>query len=152
MPCAGCSEKARPTSCAASRCRTCCSTVRVHRKPAEPRQRRTGVRQQPAQAGGAWTSMPRSPSSACSTRDGDSSYYINNSQVRRRDVRTFSWAPGLGARAYAIIGQGTISRIIESRPEELRVFLEEAAGVSKYRSAAAKPNAAARHARKSGAG
>ncbi len=67
------------------------------------------------------------------TRDGTSSYYINNQLVRRRDVQDMFLGTGLGSRSYAIIGQGTISRIIESRPEELRVMLEEAAGVSKYK-------------------
>ncbi len=67
------------------------------------------------------------------TRDGGSSYFINNQPVRRRDVQDIFLGTGLGSRSYAIIGQGTISRIIESRPEELRVMLEEAAGVSKYK-------------------
>jgi chromosome segregation protein len=67
------------------------------------------------------------------TRDGASSYYINNQTVRRRDVQDMFLGTGLGPRAYAIIGQGTITRIIEARPEELRIFLEEAAGVSKYK-------------------
>ena len=67
------------------------------------------------------------------TRDAGSSYFINNQPVRRRDVQDVFLGTGLGPRAYAIIGQGTISRIIESRPEELRLFLEEAAGVSKYK-------------------
>jgi chromosome segregation protein len=67
------------------------------------------------------------------TRDGASSYYINTQTVRRRDVQDMFLGTGLGPRAYAIIGQGMISRIIEARPEELRIFLEEAAGVSKYK-------------------
>lgn len=67
------------------------------------------------------------------TRDGTSSYYVNNQQVRRRDIHDIFLGTGLGARGYAIIGQGMISRIIEARPEELRVFLEEAAGVSRYK-------------------
>ncbi len=67
------------------------------------------------------------------TRDGNSSYYINQQQVRRRDVQDIFLGTGLGPRAYAIIGQGMIARILESKPEELRVFLEEAAGVSKYK-------------------
>ncbi|SCC94123.1 Chromosome partition protein Smc [Thiomonas sp. X19] len=67
------------------------------------------------------------------TRDGASSYFINNQVVRRRDVQDIFLGTGLGPRAYAIIGQGTITRILESRPEELRVMLEEAAGVSKYK-------------------
>jgi chromosome segregation protein len=67
------------------------------------------------------------------TRDGTSTYYINGQPVRRRDIQDIFLGTGLGPRAYAIIGQGMIARIIESRPEELRVFLEEAAGVSKYK-------------------
>ncbi len=66
-------------------------------------------------------------------RDGTSIYYINNQVVRRRDIQDIFLGTGLGPRAYAIIGQGMIARIIEARPEELRVFLEEAAGVSKYK-------------------
>ena len=67
------------------------------------------------------------------TRDGDSSYYLNGQHVRRRDVQDIFLGTGLGPRAYSIIEQGMISRVIDSKPEELRVFLEEAAGVSKYR-------------------
>ena len=67
------------------------------------------------------------------TRDGASNYLINQQVVRRKDIQDMFLGTGLGPRAYAIIGQGTISRIIESKPEELRVFLEEAAGVSKYK-------------------
>ncbi len=67
------------------------------------------------------------------TREGNSSYHINNMNVRRRDIQDIFMGTGLGPRAYAIIGQGMIARIIEARPDELRVFLEEAAGVSKYR-------------------
>ena len=67
------------------------------------------------------------------TRSGQSEYYINNLHVRRKDVTDLFLGTGLGPRAYAIIGQGTISRIIEARPDELRVFLEEAAGVTKYK-------------------
>ena len=67
------------------------------------------------------------------TRDGDSSYYLNGSRCRRRDITDIFLGTGAGARGYSIIGQGTISRLIEAKPEELRVFLEEAAGVSKYK-------------------
>ncbi len=66
-------------------------------------------------------------------RDGESTYFINNQHVRRRDVADIFLGTGLGGRGYAIIEQGMISRIIEARPEDLRAFLEEAAGVSKYR-------------------
>ncbi len=84
-------------------------------------------------AGGQWGQFGEIAVKRILTRDGTSSYYINNQPVRRRDVQDVFLGTGLGPRAYAIIGQGTISRIIESRPEELRLFLEEAAGVSKYK-------------------
>ncbi|MFZ4286464.1 chromosome segregation protein SMC [Variovorax sp. HJSM1_2] len=84
-------------------------------------------------AGGQWSQFTEIAVKRVLTRDGTSSYYINNQPVRRRDVQDVFLGTGLGPRAYAIIGQGTISRIIESRPEELRLFLEEAAGVSKYK-------------------
>ncbi len=86
-----------------------------------------------ARAGGQWNQFAEIAVKRVLTRDGTSSYYINNQPVRRRDVQDVFLGTGLGPRAYAIIGQGTISRIIESKPEELRMFLEEAAGVSKYK-------------------
>ncbi len=86
-----------------------------------------------ARAGGQWNTFAEIAVKRTLTRDGTSSYFINNQPVRRRDVQDVFLGTGLGPRAYAIIGQGTISRIIESRPEELRLFLEEAAGVSKYK-------------------
>ena len=86
-----------------------------------------------ARAGGQWNQFAEIAVKRVLTRDGTSSYYINNQPVRRRDVQDVFLGTGLGPRAYAIIGQGPISRIIESRPEELRMFLEEAAGVSKYK-------------------
>ena len=84
-------------------------------------------------AGGQWAQFAEIAVKRVLTRDGTCSYYINNQPVRRRDVQDVFLGTGLGPRAYAIIGQGTISRIIESKPEELRLFLEEAAGVSKYK-------------------
>ena len=84
-------------------------------------------------AGGQWGQFGEIAVKRVLTRDGTSSYFINNQLVRRRDVQDVFLGTGLGPRAYAIIGQGTISRIIESKPEELRLFLEEAAGVSKYK-------------------
>ncbi|MCS6945795.1 MAG: chromosome segregation protein SMC [Sutterellaceae bacterium] len=83
--------------------------------------------------GGEWGRFTEISVKRVLTRDGASSYYINNQTVRRRDVQDMFLGTGLGPRAYAIIGQGMITRIIEARPEELRVFLEEAAGVSKYK-------------------
>ncbi|MFZ3220490.1 MAG: chromosome segregation protein SMC [Rhodoferax sp.] len=84
-------------------------------------------------AGGQWGQFGEIAVKRVLTRDGTSSYFINNQPVRRRDVQDVFLGTGLGPRAYAIIGQGTIARIIESKPEELRLFLEEAAGVSKYK-------------------
>ncbi len=67
------------------------------------------------------------------TRDGQSLYYLNGNKCRRKDITDLFLGTGLGPRSYAIIEQGMISRLIESRPEELRVFIEEAAGISKYK-------------------
>jgi chromosome segregation protein len=83
--------------------------------------------------GGQWATYAEISIKRVLQRDGDSSYYINNQSVRRKDITDIFLGTGVGARAYAIIEQGMISRIIEAKPEELRVFLEEAAGVSKYR-------------------
>src|SRR3546814_19361314 len=66
-------------------------------------------------------------------RDKGSTYYINNTAVRRRDVVDLFLGTRLGRRPYAIIGQNTISRIVAAKPEELRKFLEEAAGISNYK-------------------
>lgn len=66
-------------------------------------------------------------------RKGESAYFINNQQVRRRDITDLFLGTGVGAKGYAVIEQGMISRIIEARPEELRAYIEEAAGVSKYK-------------------
>ncbi|HXY05172.1 MAG TPA: chromosome segregation protein SMC [Burkholderiaceae bacterium] len=83
--------------------------------------------------GGEWGRFSELSVKRILTRDNSSAYVINNQQVRRRDVHDLFLGTGLGPRAYAIIGQGMISRIVEARPEELRVFLEEAAGVTKYK-------------------
>jgi chromosome segregation protein len=84
-------------------------------------------------AAGQWSSYAEISIKRVLQRDGESSYHINNQQVRRKDITDIFLGTGLGPRAYAIIEQGMISRIIEAKPEELRIFLEEAAGVSKYR-------------------
>jgi chromosome segregation protein len=67
------------------------------------------------------------------TREGQSEYFLNGTRCRRRDITDIFLGTGLGPRSYAIIEQGMISRLIESKPEELRVFIEEAAGISKYK-------------------
>jgi len=66
-------------------------------------------------------------------RDGTSAYYLNSTRCRRRDITDLFLGTGLGPRSYSIIEQGMISQIIEAKPEDLRVFLEEAAGISKYK-------------------
>jgi len=82
---------------------------------------------------GQWSQYAELSVKRLLTRSGQSEYYINNLHVRRKDVTDLFLGTGLGPRAYAIIGQGTISRIIEAKPDELRVFLEEAAGVTRYK-------------------
>ncbi len=67
------------------------------------------------------------------SRDGTSTYFLNGTKCRRRDITDIFLGTGLGPRSYSIIEQGMISRLIEAKPEELRVFLEEAAGISKYK-------------------
>jgi chromosome segregation protein len=67
------------------------------------------------------------------TRDGQSNYSINNSSCRRKDVQDIFLGTGLGPRSYAIIEQGMVSKIVSAKPEEMRVFIEEAAGISKYK-------------------
>jgi chromosome segregation protein len=83
--------------------------------------------------GGPWSGYAEISVKRVLSREGDSNYYVNGQHVRRRDVQDIFLGTGLGPRAYSIIEQGMISRVITSKPEELRVFLEEAAGVSKYR-------------------
>lgn len=80
-------------------------------------------------------------------RDGVSVYYLNGARCRRRDITALFLGTGLGPRSYAIIEQGMISRLIEARPEELRAFIEEAAGISKYRERRRETENRLRHAR-----
>ncbi|WP_120967724.1 chromosome segregation protein SMC [Comamonas sp. lk] len=105
----------------------------THRKPSSRASVELTFDNSDHRAGGQWGQFGEIAVKRVLTREGNSSYFINNQPVRRRDVQDVFLGTGLGPRAYAIIGQGTISRIIESRPEELRLFLEEAAGVSKYK-------------------
>ena len=84
-------------------------------------------------AAGQWSQYAEVSVRRLLQRDGESSYFINNTPVRRRDIQDIFLGTGVGPRAYAIIEQGMISRVIEAKPEDLRVFLEEAAGISKYK-------------------
>ncbi|WP_114418723.1 chromosome segregation protein SMC [Marinospirillum perlucidum] len=83
--------------------------------------------------GGAYAQYAEISVKRVVTRDAQSSYLMNGSKCRRRDITDLFLGTGLGARSYAIIEQGMISRLIEAKPEELRVYLEEAAGISKYK-------------------
>jgi chromosome segregation protein len=105
----------------------------THRKPAGRSSVELVFDNADGKAAGQWSQYAEIAVKRTLTRDGTSTYYINNQAVRRRDIQDIFLGTGLGPRAYAIIGQGMISRIIEARPEELRIFLEEAAGVSKYK-------------------
>ncbi|MDO9191406.1 MAG: chromosome segregation protein SMC [Undibacterium sp.] len=105
----------------------------THRKPAGRSSVELVFDNSLGKAAGQWSQYAEIAVKRTLTRDGTSTYYINGQAVRRRDIQDIFLGTGLGPRAYAIIGQGMISRIIESRPEELRIFLEEAAGVSRYK-------------------
>lgn len=84
-------------------------------------------------AGGAWASFSDIAIKRQVNRDGQSDYFVNGQKCRRRDISDLLSGTGLGPRSYSIIEQGTISRLVESKPQELRVFIEEAAGISKYK-------------------
>jgi chromosome segregation protein len=67
------------------------------------------------------------------TRDGASAYFINGARCRRKDITQLFLGTGLGSRSYAIIEQGMISRLIEAKADDMRAFVEEAAGISRYK-------------------
>ncbi|MFZ5637188.1 MAG: chromosome segregation protein SMC [Pseudomonadota bacterium] len=81
------------------------------------------------------------------SRDGQSNYYLNGTKCRRRDITDLFLGTGLGPRSYSIIEQGMISQVIEAKPEELRVYLEEAAGISKYKERRRETETRIRHTR-----
>ncbi len=81
------------------------------------------------------------------TRDGISEYQINNTRCRRRDITDMFRGTGLGHRSYSIIEQGMVSRIVEARPDDLRIFVEEAAGVSLYKDRRRETETRIRHTR-----
>jgi chromosome segregation protein len=97
--------------------------------------------------GGPWASYGEIAIKRLVSRDGQSGYFLNGARCRRRDIADLFLGTGLGPRSYAIIEQGMISRVIEARPEELRVFLEEAAGISKYKERRRETETRIRHAR-----
>jgi len=81
------------------------------------------------------------------SRDGQSNYYLNGTKCRRRDITDLFLGTGLGPRSYSIIEQGMISQVIDAKPEELRVYLEEAAGISKYKERRKETETRIRHTR-----
>ncbi len=81
------------------------------------------------------------------SRDGSSDYFLNKTRCRRKDITDLFLGTGLGPRAYSIIEQGMISRIVEARPEDLRLFLEEAAGISRYKERRRETETRLRHVR-----
>ena len=80
-------------------------------------------------------------------RDSTNTYYLNGAKCRRKDITDIFLGTGLGPRSYAIIEQGTISRLIESKPQDLRIFIEEAAGISKYKERRRETETRIRHTR-----
>ncbi|MBI1423134.1 MAG: chromosome segregation protein SMC [Gammaproteobacteria bacterium] len=97
--------------------------------------------------GGQWANYNEIAIKRTVSRDGQSNYYLNGVRCRRRDITDIFLGTGLGPRSYAIIEQGTISRIIEAKPEELRIFMEEAAGISKYKERRKETETRIRHTR-----
>jgi chromosome segregation protein len=83
--------------------------------------------------GGAYASYNEISLKRQVSRDGSSGYYINGARCRRKDITQLFLGTGLGSRSYAIIEQGTISRVIEAKAEDMRAFVEEAAGISRYK-------------------
>src|SRR6195256_1679481 len=83
--------------------------------------------------GGAYASYNEVSLKRHVERDGTSSYFLNGARCRRKDITQLFLGTGLGSRSYAIIEQGMISRVIESKPDDMRAFVEEAAGISRYK-------------------
>ena len=86
-----------------------------------------------AKVGGQYASFSEIAIRRTVSRDGLSTYFLNGAKCRRKDITQIFLGTGLGPRSYSIIEQGMISRLIEAKPEDMRVFLEEAAGISKYK-------------------
>ena len=86
-----------------------------------------------SRVGGAYANYAELAVKRIAARNNESKYYINNTRCRRKDIAEIFFGTGLGTHSYAIIEQGMIARIVEARPEEMRAYVEEAAGVSKYK-------------------
>jgi len=97
--------------------------------------------------GGQYASFSEISARRVLSRDGTSNYFLNGARCRRKDITGLFLGTGLGPRSYAIIEQGMISRLIEAKPEELRMYLEEAAGISKYKERRRETETRIRHTR-----
>ncbi len=97
--------------------------------------------------GGEYSSFAEIAVRRQATRDGTSKYYLNGTKCRRKDIVQLFLGTGLGPKSYAIIEQGMISRLIDAKPEDLRVYLEEAAGISKYKERRRETETRIRHTR-----
>ncbi len=133
MPCVGCWVKPGASELRGESMQDVIFNGSGNRKPAARASVELVFDNSEGRAAGQWSTYSEIAVRRVLTRDGTSSYLVNNQQVRRRDIHDIFLGTGLGSRGYAIIGQGMINRLIEARPEELRVFLEEAAGVSRYK-------------------
>lgn len=98
-------------------------------------------------AGGQFASFAEISARRVLSRDGTSNYFLNGARCRRKDITNLFLGTGLGPRSYAIIEQGMISRLIEAKPEELRMYLEEAAGISRYKERRRETETRIRHTR-----
>ena len=97
--------------------------------------------------GGQYASFGEISARRVLSRDGTSNYFLNGARCRRKDITGLFLGTGLGPRSYAIIEQGMISRLIEAKPEELRMYLEEAAGISRYKERRRETETRIRHTR-----
>jgi len=97
--------------------------------------------------GGQYASFAEISARRILSRDGTSNYFLNGARCRRKDITGLFLGTGLGPRSYAIIEQGMISRLIEAKPEELRMYLEEAAGISRYKERRRETETRIRHTR-----
>lgn len=105
----------------------------AHRKPAGMATIELVFDNRKGELGGKWAAFSEISIRRLLDREGRSQYFLNGSRCRRRDITDIFMGTGLGPRSYAIIEQGMISRIVESKPDELRIFFEEAANISKYK-------------------
>ena len=143
-PCAGSWARSPPSTCAAIRWPTSSSTAPARASRwARPRSNWCSTTAD-GKLGGEYASYSEVSLKRVVSRDGTSTYFLNGARCRRKDITQLFLGTGLGSRSYAIIEQGMISRVIEAKADDMRAFLEEAAGISRTRSGAARPRPASR--------